>query len=79
MVFKKTVETLDKGAHTLDRKFYLNSNILKKEYENIIYGKKEWDIYDDVDNSLYKNLGLYKCDIEELKKIDINKCTIILE
>ncbi len=35
MVFKKTVETLDKGAHTLDRKFYLNSNILKKEYENI--------------------------------------------
>lgn len=55
----------------------LGLDMEKKEYENIIYGEKEWTIYDDVNDSLYKNLGLYKCDIEQLKKIDINKCTIM--
>jgi hypothetical protein len=55
----------------------LGLNIAKKEYKNLIYGKKEWDIYDDVNDSLYKNLGLYKCDIEQLKKLDINKCTLM--
>ena len=37
MTFKKTSETLPKGAHTLDRGYYVNPNILKKEYEKIFF------------------------------------------
>ena len=35
MNFKKTAETLKKGAHTLEREYYTNSEILQKEYDNI--------------------------------------------
>ena len=35
MTFKKTAETLLKDAHTLDRDYYVNPEILKKEYKNI--------------------------------------------
>ena len=35
MSFKKTSETLSHGAHTLDRDYYMNPDILQKEYENI--------------------------------------------
>ena len=35
MTFKKTAETLPHGAHTLERDYYVNPDILQKEYENI--------------------------------------------
>ena len=35
MSFKKTAETLSKGAHTLERDYYVSPDILQKEYENI--------------------------------------------
>ncbi len=35
MEFKKTAETLPTGAHTLERNFYVNPEILQKEFENI--------------------------------------------
>ena len=35
MTFKKTAETLPKGAHTLERRYYIDSNIIQKEYDNI--------------------------------------------
>ena len=35
MEFKKTADTLTKGAHTLERDYYVNPDILQKEYENI--------------------------------------------
>ena len=35
MNYKKTAETLRKGAHTLEREYYTNSEILQKEYDNI--------------------------------------------
>ncbi len=35
MSFKKTAEILTKGSHTLDRDYYVNPEILQKEYENI--------------------------------------------
>ena len=35
MNYKKTAETLIKGAHTLDHKYYVQQGILKKEYKNI--------------------------------------------
>ena len=35
MSFKKTSETLIKGSHTLDQKYYLNQDILDQEYNNI--------------------------------------------
>ena len=31
MEFKKTAETLTKGAHTLERDYYVNPDILQKE------------------------------------------------
>ena len=33
MNFKKTADTLTKGAHTLERNFYTSSEILNKEYK----------------------------------------------
>ena len=35
MTFKKTAETLPKGAHTLEQNYYVNPEILQKEYENL--------------------------------------------
>ena len=35
MSFKKTAETLREGAHTLERDYYVNPQILIKEYDNI--------------------------------------------
>ncbi len=35
MTFKKTAETLPKGAHTLEREYYVEPKILQKEYDNI--------------------------------------------
>ena len=35
MNFKLTAETLEPGAHTLERKYYTCQNILHKEYENL--------------------------------------------
>ena len=35
MSFKKTAETLRKGAHTLERDYYVSPQILIKEYDNI--------------------------------------------
>ena len=35
MSFKKTATTLPKGAHTLERDYYVNPDILQKEYKNI--------------------------------------------
>ena len=35
MSFKKTAETLRDGAHTLERDYYVNPQILIKEYDNI--------------------------------------------
>jgi len=35
MAFKKTAETLPKGAHTLEQNYYVNPEILQKEYENL--------------------------------------------
>ena len=40
MSFKKTAETLIKGSHTLDQKYYLNKDILDQEYNNIFF--KSW-------------------------------------
>ena len=40
MNFKKTAETLTKGAHTLERNFYTSSEILNKEYKNIF--QSQW-------------------------------------
>ena len=40
MSFKKTSETLIKGSHTLDQKYYLNQDILDQEYNNIFF--KSW-------------------------------------
>ena len=34
MNFKKTAETLTKGAHTLERNFYTSTEILNKEYHD---------------------------------------------
>ena len=39
MTFKKTAETLPKGAHTLERNYYVNPEILQKEYENLFLNK----------------------------------------
>lgn len=38
--YKKTAETLTKGAHTLEREFYIDPEILKKEFDNIFL--KNW-------------------------------------
>ena len=35
MKFRKTAETLEEGARTLDRDYYVNPKILNKEYEKI--------------------------------------------
>ena len=35
MTFKKTAESLPKGAHTLERHYYVDPDILQKEYDNI--------------------------------------------
>ena len=35
MTFKKTAKTLPQGAHTLERKYYVNPDILEKEHDNI--------------------------------------------
>ena len=40
MNFKKTAETLTKGAHTLERNFYTSTEILNKEYKNIF--QSQW-------------------------------------
>ena len=40
MNFKKTADTLTKGAHTLERNFYTSSEILNKEYKNIF--QSQW-------------------------------------
>ena len=40
MNFKKTAETLIKDAHTLEQDYYINPDILQKEYENIFL--KNW-------------------------------------
>ena len=40
MTFKKTAETLPKGAHTLERDYYVNPSILQREYNNIFF--KNW-------------------------------------
>ena len=40
MSFKKTSETLIKGSHTLDQKYYLDQDILDQEYNNIFF--KSW-------------------------------------
>ena len=40
MTFKKTAETLPKGAHTLERDYYVNPSVLQKEYNNIFF--KNW-------------------------------------
>ncbi len=40
MKFKKTAETLEQGSHTLERNYYINPEILSKEYENIFL--KNW-------------------------------------
>ena len=39
MSFKKTADTLTKGAHTLDRDFYTSPQILNNEYEKIFQSK----------------------------------------
>ena len=40
MNYKKTAETLIKGAHTLDHKYYVEQGILEEEYKNIFL--KTW-------------------------------------
>ncbi|MBF89185.1 MAG: (2Fe-2S)-binding protein [Candidatus Marinimicrobia bacterium] len=40
MIYKKTAETLKKGANSLDRDYYINPEILNNEYENIFL--KNW-------------------------------------
>ena len=35
MKYKKTAETIEHGANTLERDFYVDPVILKKEYDNI--------------------------------------------
>ena len=40
MTFKKTAETLKTGSHTLERKYYIDNEVLKKEYQNIFY--EQW-------------------------------------
>jgi len=37
--FKTTAETLDIGSHTLEREYYIDHEILKKEYEKIFHGQ----------------------------------------
>ena len=36
MNYKKTAETLIKGAHTLDHKYYVEQGILEEEYRNCL-------------------------------------------
>ena len=36
MTFKKTAESLPKGAHTLERNYYVDQDILQREYDNIL-------------------------------------------
>jgi len=38
--FKKTADTLSKGAHTLERDFYTSSQILNNEYKKIF--QSQW-------------------------------------
>ena len=40
MSFKKTADTLTKGAHTLERDFYTSSTILNQEYKKIF--QSQW-------------------------------------
>ena len=40
MSFKKTADTLSKGAHTLERDFYTSSQILNDEYKKIF--QSQW-------------------------------------
>ena len=40
MSFKKTADTLTKGAHTLERDFYTSSQILNNEYKKIF--QSQW-------------------------------------
>ena len=40
MKYKKTAETIQDGANTLERDFYVNPVILNKEYDNIFL--KNW-------------------------------------
>ena len=40
MNFKKTADTLELGAHTLQREYYIDPNILDKEYKSIF--QKQW-------------------------------------
>ncbi len=40
MKFKRTAETLESDSHTLERKYYIDNNILEKEYQKIFH--KQW-------------------------------------
>ena len=52
MKYKKTAETLEKGSHTLERNYYINPEILSKEYENIFL--KKWSVLVDPKSYLNK-------------------------
>ena len=56
MKFRKTAETLEEGARTLERDYYVNPKILKKEYEKIFL--KNWICAGRV--SELSNKGKYK-------------------
>ena len=56
MKFRKTAETLEDGARTLERDYYVNPKILKKEYEKIFL--KNWICAGRV--SELSNKGKYK-------------------
>ena len=56
MNYKKTAETLVKGAHTLEHKYYVQKGILKEEYKNIFL--KTWICAGRL--SELENIGDYK-------------------
>ena len=56
MNYKKTAETLIKGAHTLDHKYYVEQGILEEEYKNIFL--KTWICAGRL--SELENIGDYK-------------------
>ena len=35
MIFKRTADTFEAGAHTLSREYYTDTSILEKEYQQI--------------------------------------------
>ena len=77
MSFKKTADTLRDGAHTLERDYYVNPQILIKEYDNIILESKlkAKNIFKDAREKTLKDINfkretLNKQIDEEIKKAE---------